>query len=42
MNGGKIQEINFKDDIYKIYDSSEKFVGLGLILNSVLALKRLV
>ena len=42
MNGGKIQEINFKDDIYKIYDSSEKFVGLGLISNSVLALKRLV
>lgn len=42
MNGGKIQEINFKDDIYKIYDSSEKFIGLGLISNSVLALKRLV
>ena len=42
MNGGKIQEINFKDDIYKIYDSSEKFVGLGLISNSVLALKQLV
>jgi len=42
MNGGKIQEIDFTDDTYKIYNSSEKFVGLGLVSNSVLALKRLV
>ena len=42
MNGVKIEEINLKDDTYKIYDSSKKFLGLGLVSNSVLALKRLV
>jgi tRNA pseudouridine55 synthase len=41
-NGVKIQEINLEDGTYKIYDSSEKFLGLGLVTNSVLALKRLV
>jgi tRNA U55 pseudouridine synthase TruB len=42
MNGVKIEEINIEDDTYKIYDSSEKFLGLGLVSKSVLALKRLV
>jgi tRNA pseudouridine55 synthase len=42
MNGVKIEEINLEDDTYKIYDSSEKFLGLGLVSKSILALKRLV
>ena len=42
MNGVKIEEINLEDDKYKIYDSSKKFLGLGMVSNSVLALKRLV
>ncbi|MDC0923670.1 tRNA pseudouridine(55) synthase TruB [Gammaproteobacteria bacterium] len=42
MNGAKIEEINLEDDTYKIYDSSKKFLGLGMVSNSVLALKRLV
>ena len=42
MNGLKIEEINLEDDTYKIYDSSKKFLGLGMVSNSVLALKRLV
>ena len=42
MNGVKIEEINLEDDTYKIYDSSKKFLGLGMISKSVLALKRLV
>ena len=42
MNGVKIEEINLEDDTYKIYDSSKKFLGLGLVSKSVLALKRLV
>ena len=42
MNGVKIEEINLEDDTYKIYDSSKKFLGLGIVSNSVLALKRLV
>jgi tRNA pseudouridine55 synthase len=42
MNGGKIEEINLEDDTYKIYDSSKKFLGLGMVSSSVLALKRLV
>ena len=42
MNGVKIEETNLEDDTYKIYNSSEKFVGLGLVSKSVLALKRLV
>ena len=42
MNGVKIEEINLEDNTYKIYDSSEKFLGLGMVSNSVLALKRLV
>ena len=42
MNGVKIKEINLEDDTYKIYDSSKKFLGLGMVSNSVLALKRLV
>ena len=42
MNGVKIEEANIEDDTYKIYDSSEKFLGLGLVSKSVLALKRLV
>jgi tRNA U55 pseudouridine synthase TruB len=42
MNGVKIEETNIEDDTYKIYDSSEKFLGLGLVSKSVLALKRLV
>ena len=42
MNGVKIEEINLEDDTYKLYDSSKKFLGLGMVSNSVLALKRLV
>ena len=42
MNGVKIEEINLEDDTYKIYDSSKKFLGLGMVSSSVLALKRLV
>ena len=42
MNGVKIEEINLEDDTYKIYNSSKKFLGLGMVSNSVLALKRLV
>jgi tRNA pseudouridine55 synthase len=42
MNGVKVEEINLEDDTYKIYDSSKKFLGLGMVSNSVLALKRLV
>ena len=42
MNGVKIEDINLEDDTYKIYDSSKKFLGLGMVSNSVLALKRLV
>jgi tRNA pseudouridine55 synthase len=42
MNGVKIEEINLEDNTYKIYDSSKKFLGLGMVSNSVLALKRLV
>ena len=42
MNAVKIEEINLEDDTYKIYDSSKKFLGLGMVSNSVLALKRLV
>jgi hypothetical protein len=42
MNGVKIEELNLEDDTYKIFDSSEKFLGLGMVSNSVLALKRLV
>jgi tRNA pseudouridine55 synthase len=42
MNGVKIEEINLEDDTYKIYDSTEKFLGLGLVSKTVLALKRLV
>ena len=42
MNGVKIEEMNLEDDTYKIYDSSKKFLGLGMVSNSVLALKRLV
>ena len=42
MNGVKIEEINLEDDTYKIYDFSKKFLGLGMVSNSVLALKRLV
>ena len=42
MNGVKIEKINLEDDTYKIYDSSKKFLGLGMVSNSVLALKRLV
>ena len=42
MNGVKIEEINLEDETYKIYDSSKKFLGLGMVSNSVLALKRLV
>ena len=42
MNGVKIEKINLEDNTYKIYDSSKKFLGLGMVSNSVLALKRLV
>ena len=42
MNGVKVEEINLEDDTYKLYDSSKKFLGLGMVSNSVLALKRLV
>ena len=42
MNGVKIEVINLEDNTYKIYDSSKKFLGLGMVSNSVLALKRLV
>ena len=42
MNGVKIEKINLEDNTYKIYDSSKKFLGLGMVSNSFLALKRLV
>ena len=42
MNGVKIEVIKLEDNTYKIYDSSKKFLGLGMVSNSVLALKRLV
>lgn len=41
-NGVKIQDVNHENNYYKIYDYSSKFLGLGLVSESVLALKRLV
>ena len=41
-NGVKILDINHENNYYKIYDYSSKFLGLGLVSESVLALKRLV
>ena len=42
LNGGKLKNINSKDNDYRIYDSSSAFLGLGNVSNNVLALKRLV
>jgi tRNA pseudouridine55 synthase len=41
-NGVKILDINQENNYYKIYDYSSKFLGLGIVSESVLALKRLV
>ena len=41
-NGVKILDINHENNYYKIYDYSSKFLGLGIVSESVLALKRLV
>ena len=42
LNGGKIKNINYEDNDYRIYDLSSNFLGLGYVSNNVLALKRLV
>jgi tRNA pseudouridine55 synthase len=42
LNGGKLTNINYEDNDYRIYDSSSAFLGLGNVSNNVLALKRLV
>ena len=42
LNGGKIKNINYEDNDYRIYDLSSNFLGLGNVSNNVLALKRLV
>ena len=42
LNGGKLKNINFEDNDYRIYDISSNFLGLGNVSNNVLALKRLV
>ena len=42
LNGGKLNNINNKDNDYRIYDLSSNFLGLGNVSNNVLALKRLV
>ena len=41
-NGVKILDINHENNYYRIYDYSSKFLGLGIVSESVLALKRLV
>ena len=41
-NGGKLQTENQENNFYRIYDFGNKFLGLGSIVNSQLALKRLV
>lgn len=41
-NGGKLEIVNQENDFYRIYDSDHKFLGLGSITDSYLALKRLV
>ena len=41
-NGVKILDVNHENNYYKIYDYSSKFLGLGIVSESVLALKRLV
>ena len=41
-NGGKLQTENQENNFYRIYDFGNKFLGLGSIMNSQLALKRLV
>ena len=42
LNGGKLTNINYEDNDYRIYDLSSNFLGLGNVSNNVLALKRLV
>ena len=41
-NGGKLQTESQENNFYRIYDFGNKFLGLGSIVNSQLALKRLV
>ena len=41
-NGGKLAVENQQSDFFRIYDFSNKFLGLGVIVDSQLALKRLV
>ena len=41
-NGGKLEIVNQENDFFRIYDSGHKFLGLGSITDSYLALKRLV
>jgi tRNA pseudouridine55 synthase len=42
LNGGKLTNINYEDNDYRIYDLSSNFLGLGNVSNNLLALKRLV
>jgi tRNA pseudouridine55 synthase len=42
LNGGKLKNMNSKDNDYRIYDLSSNFLGLGNVSDNVLALKRLV
>jgi tRNA pseudouridine55 synthase len=42
LNGGKLKNINCEDNDYRIYDLLSNFLGLGIVSNNVLALKRLV
>ena len=42
LNGGKLAVENQQSDCFRIYDFSNKFLGLGIIADSQLALKRLV
>lgn len=41
-NGGKLEIVNQENNFFRIYDSGHKFLGLGSITDSYLALKRLV
>ncbi len=42
INGGKVNINAYANDYYRIYDNSSKFLGLGFLQESLLALKRLV
>tara|TARA_B100000768_G_scaffold181509_1_gene204792 strand:- start:139 stop:978 length:840 start_codon:yes stop_codon:yes gene_type:complete len=42
INGGKVIINEHENNFYRIYDNSSKFLGLGFLQESLLALKRLV